>query len=153
MSIKSAVHESGIPIKIRPFSFEMLDLYQDDDMISEIVCNRIEKYYKTCKYVKLQEKFTTLCNEIESVAPDCKKVMDAIDNIVVDKEVDCFEAGYQAGIADLMTVLTFNELQITHTQIVDMEAINGKGQESKNDGLTEKTLLKANNEGGECNDK
>lgn len=146
MLIKTAILESGIPVKIRPFSFEMLGLYEDDDMISEIVCNRIGKHYKTCEYVKLHEKFTALCSEIESAAPDCKKAMSEIDNIVVDKEVDCFEAGYHAGAEDIMTALTFNDLQITHTQAVDMEAINIYRRESKADELADKALLNGKSE-------
>ncbi|NLB78262.1 MAG: hypothetical protein GX796_05285 [Clostridiaceae bacterium] len=124
MSIKSAITDSGIPVKVRPFSLEVFEMCQNEDMISEIVCNRMGKHYRTNEYVKLQKELETLCGEITNTTPTCEKVMRRIENIICKKEVDCFEAGYQAGIADLITALTFNDLQITHAEVIDTGEID-----------------------------
>jgi hypothetical protein len=128
MSIKSAIHDSGIPIKIKPFSLDVLDMNKNDDAFYEIESYRMERYFKTCEYVKLHEEFEALYDEIKNVMPECEKILGKIDDVVIGKEVECFEAGYQAGMADLMVTLTFNNLNITQTEVTDFKAINKQGQ-------------------------
>lgn len=123
MSIKSAIHDSGIPMKIREFSLEMLEVHGESNAFIDVISCRMTKYYGSKKYHDLHNEYKTLSDRIKDNAPEFKKLLDKIDDLVVSKEVDAFNEGYQAGMADLATALTFNNLQITHTQIIDTDAI------------------------------
>lgn len=129
MSIKSAIHDSGIPIKIIPFSPEMLTNVRKEDAFQDVLLTRINTHFNSYKYMKLHEEFETLISELENGAPEFKEAIAQIDDIVVSKETQCFDEGYKAGMIDLMTALTFNDLQITQTQLVDCEAIDKIGKE------------------------
>lgn len=124
MSIKSAISDSGIPIKIIPFSPEMIANVSHSDAFQDVLCNRSQTHCKSHEYLEMHEKYKALTDQIEDNAPEFKTVMLKIDDMVVAKEVQCFDAGYMAGMADLMTALTFNDLQITNVGIVDFEAID-----------------------------
>ena len=124
MSIKLAIHDSGIPIKIIPFSPEMLTMNSKEGAFQDIFIARIQTYYNSHDYFKKHEEFTALIDQIEGKAPEFKKIMCKIQDMVVFKEGQCFDEGYKAGMVDLMTALTFNDLQITQTQLVDCEAID-----------------------------
>lgn len=126
MNIKSAVTTEGTPIKIIPYSPEMLACMYGKEAFQDILINRIQTHFDSHDYVKAHEEFTALCSEVEDRVPETKSIMNKIDSAVVAKETECFDAGYRAGMADLMTALTFNSLQIINTQIVDMKAIDEK---------------------------
>ena len=133
MSIKSAIHDSGIPIKIIPFSPEMLAINSKEDAFQDILTTRIQTYYNSHDYFKKHEKFTALIDQIAGKALELEKVTNEIQDMVVSKEGACFDEGYKAGMADLMTALTFNDLQITQTQLVDCEAIDRQREALTND--------------------
>lgn len=122
--IKSAITNEGTPVKVNPFSIEILDNAANEHMFQDILLNRIHTYYYSYEYMKTHEEFAALTNEIEAKAPEFKKAICKLDDIVVSKETECFDAGYKAGMADLMTALTLNNLQIINTQLVDMKAID-----------------------------
>ncbi|KKS11423.1 MAG: hypothetical protein UU63_C0006G0013 [Candidatus Uhrbacteria bacterium GW2011_GWF2_41_430] len=126
MNIKSAITTEGTPIKIIPYSPEMLTMECGQNAFQDILSNRIQSYYGSYQYVKQHEEFSALTNEIESKAPEFKKAITRIDDIVVSKETECFDAGYRAGMADLMTALTLNDLQIINTEYADMKAMNDR---------------------------
>lgn len=130
MKIVKAIDETGTPLKINTFSLEVFGMNKGNNLMQEIYCSKIEQFYRTAEYIKLQEEFEALCAEIENDLPESKKIMTKIDSLVVSKEVQLFDEGYRAGIADLITAMTFNELQITHAGVVDLKAID-KIRESK----------------------
>ena len=130
MIIKSATTTEGMPIKIKPFSPEMLATECGKDAFQDILSNRIQAFYDSYRYMKQHEDFRALYSEIVSKDPELKKLMNKIDSLVVAKETDCFDAGYKAGMADLMTALTLNNLQITQTSMIDMEAIDSQRRAS-----------------------
>jgi hypothetical protein len=106
----------------------MLAMIGNEQAFQDILSVRIQALYNSYKYVKTHEEFKVLIDEIENKAPEFKKVIGKIDDIVVFKETESFAEGYKAGIADLMITLTFNDLQITQTQLIDCEAIDKKRQ-------------------------
>ena len=130
--IKNATSE-GMPIRIIPFSPEMLVMQCEQHEFQDILINRMGTFYNSHVYVKMHEEFSALIDELEAKAPDLKGTIIKIDDITASKEVECFDAGYKAGVADLMTALTFNDLQITQTQLVDMEAIAKRREALKHD--------------------
>ncbi len=48
----------------------------------------------------MHEEFNTLVDEVESKAPDVKKVLGEIHDLVTAKEREAFDAGYKDGMAD-----------------------------------------------------
>ncbi|NJD02050.1 MAG: hypothetical protein FIA99_05520 [Ruminiclostridium sp.] len=131
MNIKSAITTEGMPLKIIPFSAEMITNVCDDEAFQNILCCRMQTYYDSFEYKKTHEEFRFAYSEIEANNPELKKPMLKVDGLVVTKEVQCFDAGFKAGMADLMTALTFNDLQIINTQLCDMKAIAEKREAAK----------------------
>lgn len=122
MSIKSAIHSTGIPIKIIPFSPEMITSAFNHVAFQDILSARINALFNSHVYIEKHKEFKDILNDIETKTPEFKKAINEIDDIVVSKEIQCFDAGYEAGMTDLMTALTFNDLQITHTQLINLRA-------------------------------
>jgi len=130
--IKNAISTDGTPVKVNPYSMEMLDSVASEHMFQDIILQRINVYYQSYDYVKKHEEFDSFIKEIES-KPELKKIACKIDDIVSFKETECFDAGYKTGMADLMMALTLNSLQVINTQVVDFEAIGERREASKND--------------------
>ena len=123
MSIKTVINDSGIPSKVIPFSSEMLTNNCREDAFQDILVTRMETHNLSYKYVKLHEEFKSLMDQIKNASPEFDKIVSKIDDVVISKEIQLFDAGYKAGMADLMTALTLNYLQITQTELVDREAL------------------------------
>ena len=132
MTIKSAVTSEGMPVKIKPFSVETLASECKKDAFQDILCIRIQSYYESHEYMKKQEEFDAIYDEVEGKAPGLKALF-RLHDLVTEKEVECFDAGYKAGMNDLMTALTLNNLQIINTEIVDMKAVDARRREANAD--------------------
>ena len=127
MRIENATSD-GLPVTIRPFSLDALTSECGHDEFQEILCYRMAKLHHSKRYIDLHDKFKALCAEILDKGPD-KWTLGHIDDIVVSKEVQCFDEGYTAGMSDLMMAMTFNQLQITHNEMIDFDRVEKMRQE------------------------
>lgn len=118
MSIKSAITDTGYPVKVIPFSPEVLIDCFKDNQFQDIRLVRLGSFYDSSGYIETDKEFKKLVDEVKCSAPEPKKAINKIHDVVSRKELQFYEEGYKAGMLDLMTALIFNDAQITHTQLV-----------------------------------
>lgn len=90
----------------RPFS-PLLSL--DDQELRELINQRINDYMKTTKFAKLESAVIETIEETGEV----KETKSELTDSVTAFWTDAFDAGYKAGMVDIMTALTFNKAGIT----------------------------------------
>lgn len=114
MKIENATVD-GKPVKVTPWSLGTLYNQYKNERLQELLSCKFEQFSRAKEYLDEDEKYIGLCNELKSISPEVKRISGKICDMMVSKEVAAFEGGYEAGIADFVTALTFNDLQITHT--------------------------------------
>lgn len=86
--------------------------------LEEVITNRQNKYRESAQYKKASDEIKASLNEIKKDFPTTKGTIGDLEDRILDLECICYSAAYRDGMNDLMVAMTFNELQITHSERV-----------------------------------
>lgn len=88
---------------------------------------------KLSRYNEVYEKIKILKSELQNLSPDSKLLLNNLTDRLIELENVVFEYAYRTGMADLMTAMTFNKLEITMPEYLVSE--NKISEESPLNGL------------------
>lgn len=107
-------------------------LTHHEDRISDVMNERQTLYEQSTEYLMTQAKVKKLLIELGDQLPSARTVFNQLADSMYELQCLCFRAGYKAGIADLITAMTFNSAGITKVEFVDVR----QGEEAKRKHLT-----------------
>lgn len=90
--------------------------------IGELVNMRQSQLNDTSKYQEAEREFEAVVSRLRGMLDEeGQEVLRLdLDSAVVSFEVICFDAGYKAGMADLMTAMTLNEAGLTKVEYFNL---------------------------------
>ena len=103
----------------RDFSMAENSLVKGCGQLEEVINNRQEKFTVTTEYQEEKEKARADLRRILSVCSGTGSIED-IEEALFPMECICYSAAYRDGVSDLMAAMTFNQLNLTKIEYVEL---------------------------------
>lgn len=131
----------------KDFSMEataLIDNKNDEsDDLESVITNRQNKFYKTVEYTKLNNKIMALIAKLIEASPEAKDVIDDLESEILLLECISYSAAYRDGMADVMTAITLNKLNVTMVECIEFGKLSPDRQYYRREPSSRKILREA----------
>lgn len=116
---------NNIKIFNEPYRITSIVEKAKDEKMQDVLCCRKQMYEKTDEYINSNNKIISYIEAIRELnknnnPKDMNEVTNKLQDEIYNHEVNNFDAGYRAGMTDLLIAMTFNELNITDAKVMNI---------------------------------